>query len=351
MPPAPIRATTQQHLDVLDITDDIYLLKDGSVAMVIQTSAVNFDLLSEREQEAVIYSYGALLNSLTFPIQVLIRSQRKDVSSYLKLLEDQENKTPMGKRKTQINQYRDFISQVVKEGNVLDKKFYCVIPFSRLELGLSASNPLTIKRPQTLPYEKSYILNKALATLNPKRDHLIRQFSRMGLQVRQLKTAELTQLLYNVYNPGSTRGPDGVGSTQYQSPMVQTVNNKKEFVMDDTKPNQPTDAPASPTQDSPAGAPTPPAAPPVTPPGVTPTPPAAPEPTDAPASPTQDSPAGAPTPPAAPPVTPTPPTGDSSGENEEEEIDKAQDALNQASQGMGSTPPPAPSSDLGDSGQ
>jgi len=41
-----IVATTQDHLDILDIKDNYTILKNGTVCAVIQTTAVNFDLLS-----------------------------------------------------------------------------------------------------------------------------------------------------------------------------------------------------------------------------------------------------------------------------------------------------------------
>ncbi|PJC76494.1 hypothetical protein CO010_02510, partial [Candidatus Shapirobacteria bacterium CG_4_8_14_3_um_filter_39_11] len=82
----PIRASTQEQLPIEEVIDNMVLLKDGSCAIVMSVSAVNFDLLSEREQDAIIGAYGALLNSLTFPIQILVRSQKKDISSYLDLL-------------------------------------------------------------------------------------------------------------------------------------------------------------------------------------------------------------------------------------------------------------------------
>src|SRR3989304_1119141 len=72
--PAP-SASTQEHLDIEDILEDLVILKSGWISMVLSTSSVNFDLLSETEQDATIYAYGAFLNSLTFPLQVLIRSK------------------------------------------------------------------------------------------------------------------------------------------------------------------------------------------------------------------------------------------------------------------------------------
>ena len=219
--PAPIRATTQDHLDVLDIVDDLVLLKDGSVALILQISAVNFDLLSEDEQEAVIYAYASLLNSLTYPVQIVIRSQKKDISNYIKLLETQEKNAPEGKRRQQIASYRQFIGALVKEGNVLDKKFYCIIPFSRVELGLSANNPLQVKPSKTLPYDKATILNKARNSLEPKRDHLIRLFSRIGLVARQLKSGQITSLVHGIYNPGVYSPNLDKDPNLFQAPLVQ----------------------------------------------------------------------------------------------------------------------------------
>ncbi|MBI3282777.1 hypothetical protein HYZ70_01740, partial [Candidatus Curtissbacteria bacterium] len=72
-----IKASTQEHLDIYTIKDHLVFLKDGSVALVLQTTAINFSLLSEEEQDATIYAYSALINSLSFSIQILIRSSRK----------------------------------------------------------------------------------------------------------------------------------------------------------------------------------------------------------------------------------------------------------------------------------
>lgn len=222
MPPTPIKSTTQEHLDILDIARDLVLIKDGSAALIIQVSAVNFDLLSEEEQEAIIYAYAGLLNSLTFPIQILVKSQKKDVSNYLKLLKEREDATTSINKKQQISQYREFIAQIVKEGNVLDKKFYCVIPFSRIELGLQASNPLSLKKHTELPYDKNYILDKAITALNPRKDHLIRQFAGVGLVAKQLNTQELIQLFYNAYNPDQAKEKTITQAERFDSPMVQS---------------------------------------------------------------------------------------------------------------------------------
>jgi len=106
--------------------------------------------------------------------------------------------------KEQLLAYRQFVKSLVKENRVLEKKFYIIIPFSVIELGLSKSsfNPFQ-KTPQKPPFDLDYIEEKASMILYPRRDHVIRQFARIGLKASQLTTGELTTLFYSIYNPGS----------------------------------------------------------------------------------------------------------------------------------------------------
>ena len=202
MNPVPIRASTQEHLPIEDIRDDIIILKDGSCCLVLQVSAINFDLLSEKEQKAMIFAYAALLNSLSFSIQILIRSKRKDISAYLKLLTKQGGKMKKLSLKKQLTKYKQFIEETVKKNEVLDKKFYVVIPFSTLELGTVQTAVSIIKKKKTLPYPKEYIVQRAKTNLAPKKDHLVKQFNRLGIKSYQLKTKELVNLFFSIYNPG-----------------------------------------------------------------------------------------------------------------------------------------------------
>jgi len=206
-----IKGTTQQHLPVEDIKENLVILKDGSCVMILKTSSVNFDLLSEKEQEAMIYAYAALLNSLTYPIQILVRSAIKDVSTYLKRLKKQELKVQEVLLKKQIVSYRKFVEQMVKKNNVLAKSFYVAIPFFSVELGIQTAAKSTLPLPlsvfsqqgKKLPMAKEKILEKAKAVLEPKKEHLVRLFGRLGLNVKQLTDKELIKLFYQIYNQES----------------------------------------------------------------------------------------------------------------------------------------------------
>src|SRR3990167_2448411 len=131
-----IKASTQEHLDIDDITEDLVISRDSHVAMVLSTTAVNFDILSEGEQDATIYAYGALLNSLSFPVEILIRSKKADISSYFAHLTEALQSQTNPDLKNQIQKYMEFIQSVVQQRTVLDKRFYLIITFSTLELGL-----------------------------------------------------------------------------------------------------------------------------------------------------------------------------------------------------------------------
>lgn len=195
-----VTSTTQAHLDIDDVSADLLLLKGGSAAIVLEVSAINFGLLSEREQDATIYAYAQLLNSLTFPIQIILVSKQKDITDYIKLLDGRIVQTQNPLLQNQLTKYRDFIKSVVRQGNVLDKKFYVAIPFSSLEMGPASALKFLNPKPATSSVSRDSLINRATTNLSPKRDHLIRLFARIGLKVRQLSSQDLLQLFFELYN-------------------------------------------------------------------------------------------------------------------------------------------------------
>jgi hypothetical protein len=201
IPDSPITSTTQKHLPIADITNDIVIYKDGGAAIVLESTSLNFGLLSEKEQSAVIAAYAAMINSLTFSVQILVRTQRKDISSYITYLDEQAKKLTHPLLIKLMADYRGFITESVKKKNVLGKRFYIILYLSPLELGVGKSIAAITKGGGPLPFTKTYVVKKAKITLYPRRDHLIRQAGRLGIKLRQYTTAELIDLYYTVYNP------------------------------------------------------------------------------------------------------------------------------------------------------
>jgi len=210
-----IRGSTQEHLEVYDIVSDLVILKDGSAVLILEVAAVNFGLLSEPEQESIIYAYASFLNSLNFSIQIIIRSKKKDIGEYVRSLEKEAEKQANPLLKEQITKYKEFVSQMVKDNNVLDKKFYIAIPFSSLEMGVKSASSLLLKK-SSLPLPEEEIVNLATTALLPRRDHILRQMGRLGLKSKQLTTEELIKLFFDAYNPnGDTNKVPGNNANSF----------------------------------------------------------------------------------------------------------------------------------------
>ncbi len=214
-------ASTQQHLDIYDINQGLILLKNGGARLVLSCTAVNFNLLSEIEQDAIIACYSALLNSLSFPIQVVIRSKKMDISFYLDRLRAVEEEQTNKFLKRRIASYRNYVEQLISKNEVLDKSFYVVIPYQEAILTAS-ENPLKklFSRQEKGILNKSVVLKKASVQLEPKKEHLIKQFSKIGIKAKQLKTQELIELFYDIYNPDLSRQQHLRGAEEYTVPLV-----------------------------------------------------------------------------------------------------------------------------------
>src|SRR4030043_1268863 len=178
---------TQEHLDIEDIRDDVVILKSGTAAAVLQTTAINFDLLSEQEQDSVIFAFAGLLNSITYPIQVLIRSKRVDISNYILRIAEAKRKTHNQSLVSQIEKYENFIKDLVSKNQVLDKRFYVIIPYFNIELSQLTGGLGSIFHPKAVKEHKWATLEKAKVNLEPKVEHLIKQFSRLGVKTIRLK--------------------------------------------------------------------------------------------------------------------------------------------------------------------
>ena len=205
-------ASTQDHLEVESITDDLILTKSGSVAMVLQTNAINFDLLAEYEQDSKIFAFAGLLNSLNFHIQIVIRTKRVDISNYITYLKTQERSKMSAGLDNLLTIYTSFVENLIVDNNVLDKTFYIVVPYypgaTLPGMNIFQANKTKKEQEEQSSVKKEQLLEKAKIFLNPKRDHILKQLGRMGLSGHQLTTQDLITEFYTAYNP-SEEGKSG----------------------------------------------------------------------------------------------------------------------------------------------
>jgi len=124
-------ASAQDLVSVDEIREDVVLLKDGSLRQVVMVGGVNFSLKSEGEQNLIIGGYQNFLNSLNFPIQIIIHSRKINIENYLKQLEERKQVESSGLLQDQIEEYREFVRQFVSEHAIMVKTFSWSSPSRR----------------------------------------------------------------------------------------------------------------------------------------------------------------------------------------------------------------------------
>ncbi len=207
-----ITASTQEHLEIYEIKNNLVVLKSGTVCAVMETTAVNFDLLSEIEQDATISAFAMLLNSITFPIQVVLRSKKLDITKYIQKIHKMEQKIDDPLMKIQAESYRKFVQETIKNNEVLAKKFYVVVPSGATSDREIGSGPfdffvkLAGIHNKRVSVNLQSVLKDAEVKLMPKVDHMLKEFGRLGVRARQLTTQELVELYFDIYNPSTVHG-------------------------------------------------------------------------------------------------------------------------------------------------
>jgi type IV secretory pathway VirB4 component len=193
---------TQKFLDIAEIRDDVIVLKNGSFRGILAVSSINYDLKSTEEQDAIIVQYQNFLNSLDFPLQILISSRKLDIDTYLDFIEEKEKEQTNELLKLQTAEYKNFINQLVTVSNIMDKNFYIIVPFSPIENSQKGffHNILGLLNPQKNTLEKKENFETYTSQLLQRMDHIATGLSGLGIRVAPLKTQELVELLYHSYN-------------------------------------------------------------------------------------------------------------------------------------------------------
>lgn len=203
--------STQNALQIAEIRDGIVIMNDGSFRSVIMVKSINFDLMSPQEREAVEYSYQGFLNSLYFPLQIFIHSQRVDLRPYIQKLDKIRSEHDNMLLALLMEDYIAFMDELSMQTNIMDKKFYVVIPYFTqpdIQKALTASKNLfsgisgMIKpKPEQHVVINEVDLEKAKTELRNRVQSVLAGLLQCGVQGLPLDTQELIELYYDVYNP------------------------------------------------------------------------------------------------------------------------------------------------------
>lgn len=202
--------STQNTLKIADIRDGIVIMEDGSFRSVVMVQSINFDLMSIEEQEAVEFSYQGFLNSLYFPIQIFMHSQRIDLQRYIDKLQAARNQQQNMLLAMLMDDYINYIYDLTEQASIMDKKFYVVVPYfleENIQKALSQSKDFFTglgklfsgKAPHIVIDEAT--LAKAKEELRNRVQYVVGGLLQCNVQALPLDTEELIELYYDVYNP------------------------------------------------------------------------------------------------------------------------------------------------------
>ena len=178
------KVSSRQQIQIKEVKDDILILPHQEYRLAIETSSINFELKSEEEQDTIIDSFQNFLNSLSTPLQILIRVREVDVDHYLEQIVRNKDSEKEAIYREQLDTYTGFIQQLVTGNKILSRRFYIIIPYHN---------------PQTKDFK---IIKEQLCLT---RDIVTRGLEKIGMKVRSLNSLELLDLFYTFYNPSQVK--------------------------------------------------------------------------------------------------------------------------------------------------
>lgn len=174
------KVSSRRQIKIKEVKEGILVLPGNRYRAIIETSAINFELKSEDEQDALIDNFQNFLNSLPCSLQILIRVREVDIDKYLEEFSKKESKEEELIYKEQIKSYCEFIGNLVSGNKILSRRFYIVIPYSVMD----GKNDFELVKEQLL-------LNQ---------DIVIKGLEKLGMKVRVLDSLEILDLFYTFYN-------------------------------------------------------------------------------------------------------------------------------------------------------
>lgn len=219
--------TAQKSLLISEIRDGIVIMKDGSMRAVVMCQSINFDLMNPQEREGVEFAYQGFLNSLYFPVQIIVRSQHINLDDYLKKLQkvrqDQDN-ILLG---LLMEDYITYVKYLVEAANIMDKQFYVVVPYYPSLAAKEGISSGAQKFSEIFKAKEEAVVTINEADFTRYKQELTQQvrvvtsgLNQMGVNSLPLNTQELIELYYNVYNPVTAKQQPLTDVNELESPIV-----------------------------------------------------------------------------------------------------------------------------------
>ena len=119
--------SVQDWLPFQKILDNgIIKLEENLYVKIIKINPINFNLKSELEKEAILNSYKLFLKTCNFDIQILIQSNKEDLSKHISKINSQKNIEKENIKKISDN-YIEYIKKLNQNKKSSNKRFYIII--------------------------------------------------------------------------------------------------------------------------------------------------------------------------------------------------------------------------------
>ena len=187
------KVSSRQQIQIREVKDDILVLPNHEYRVLLETSSINFELKSEEEQDVLIDSFQNFLNSLPCQLQILVRVREVDIDHYLQEISLTKKTEKEKAYKNQIDNYCDFITNLVSGNKILSRRFYIVIPYRHMEKN------------------KDFQLVKEQLRLLT--DIVSRGLEKLGMKAKNLSSLEILDLFYSFYNPEQLKTQALTGQT------------------------------------------------------------------------------------------------------------------------------------------
>ena len=119
--------SVQEWLPVDEILENgIIKVKNKNYIKILKIIPINFELKSNLEKEAILNSYKIFLKTCKFDIQILIQSNKKDLSNHISKIKE-KNKEEKENIKILSEKYTNYIKKINIEKKSSSKNFYILI--------------------------------------------------------------------------------------------------------------------------------------------------------------------------------------------------------------------------------
>ena len=122
------KKTTQDWISIKNISSEGIIKKDnGENIKILKIIPINYNLKSDLEKKSILSSYKIFLKTCNFNIQILIQSNREDLSQHIFNIENNIKKEKNNYLKSLSQNYIDYIRNFNLKKKSSTKNYYIII--------------------------------------------------------------------------------------------------------------------------------------------------------------------------------------------------------------------------------